>query len=39
MQLLADRTNHPALDFYRRQGWQHTQLICLRKYSTTEEAQ
>lgn len=32
MQLLADRTNSPALGFYRRQGWQTTQLICLRKY-------
>ena len=34
MQLLADRTNLPALDFYRRKGWRATQLICLRKYST-----
>ena len=25
-QLLADRTNAPALDFYRRLGWQPTQL-------------
>jgi GNAT superfamily N-acetyltransferase len=25
-QLLADRTNAPALDFYRRLGWQSTQL-------------
>ena len=25
-QLLADRTNDPALDFYRRLGWQSTQL-------------
>lgn len=37
MQLLADRTNHPALAFYRRQDWATTRLICLRKYSTTEE--
>jgi GNAT superfamily N-acetyltransferase len=33
MQLLADRTNISALDFYRRKGWQETQLICLRTYS------
>ncbi|MHB8791279.1 MAG: GNAT family N-acetyltransferase [Desulfobulbaceae bacterium] len=30
LQLLADRNNAPALDFYRRLGWQHTDLICLR---------
>ena len=34
MQLLADRTNTPALHFYRQKGWLETQLICLRKYST-----
>ena len=33
MQLLADRTNSPALDFYRQKGWRETQLICLRKPS------
>ncbi len=32
MQLLADKTNSPALDFYQKQGWQQTQLICLRKF-------
>lgn len=32
MQLLADRTNSPALDFYHGDGWQQTQLICLRKF-------
>lgn len=32
MQLLADRTNAPALDFYHRDDWQQTQLICLRKF-------
>lgn len=37
MQLLADRTNGPALDFYRQKGWRETQLICLRKYSTWEK--
>ncbi len=30
LQLLADRNNRPALDFYRRIGWRSTQLICLR---------
>lgn len=30
LQLLADRNNTPALDFYRRLGWTHTELICLR---------
>jgi ribosomal protein S18 acetylase RimI-like enzyme len=39
MQLLADRTNEPALFFYHRQGWQETQLICLRKYSNRETTQ
>lgn len=33
MQLLADRTNSFALDFYRQSGWQTTRLICLRKYA------
>jgi GNAT superfamily N-acetyltransferase len=37
MQLLADRTNGPALDFYRLKDWRETQLICLRKYSTWEK--
>jgi GNAT superfamily N-acetyltransferase len=35
LQLLADRNNRSALDFYRRIGWRSTQLICLR---TTELA-
>ena len=30
LQLLADRNNIPALDFYRRRGWRTTELICLR---------
>jgi ribosomal protein S18 acetylase RimI-like enzyme len=30
LQLLADKQNQPALDFYARQGWQTTQLIALR---------
>jgi GNAT superfamily N-acetyltransferase len=31
LQLLADRTNVPALRFYDKTGWKTTQLICLRK--------
>ena len=31
MQLLADRQNKVGADFYKRQGWHTTQLICLRK--------
>lgn len=34
LQLLADRTNEPALAFYRHLGWHSTQLICLRKYES-----
>lgn len=34
MQLLADRTNFSALDFYDRIGWRPTRMICLqRKFS------
>lgn len=33
LQLLADRTNSEALGFYEKQGWQTTQLICLRTYT------
>ena len=32
LQLLADRKNIPALDFYRSLGWQTTELICLRTF-------
>lgn len=32
MQLLADRDNLPALDFYAKSGWMQTKLICLRRY-------
>ncbi len=32
LQLLADRNNIPALDFYRHQGWRTTELICLRAF-------
>jgi GNAT superfamily N-acetyltransferase len=31
LQLLADRENAPALEFYRRSGWRPTQLVCLRR--------
>ncbi|MGD8909401.1 MAG: GNAT family N-acetyltransferase [Chromatiales bacterium] len=31
LQLLADRDNQPALEFYRKQGWETTSLIALRK--------
>lgn len=32
IQLLADKNNHKALDFYHNQNWQSTSLIILRKY-------
>jgi GNAT superfamily N-acetyltransferase len=31
LQLLADRTNFGALDFYAKIGWLPTRLICLRR--------
>jgi GNAT superfamily N-acetyltransferase len=31
LQLLADRTNFAALDFYDRIGWLPTRMICLRR--------
>ncbi|HCC54994.1 MAG TPA: GNAT family N-acetyltransferase [Desulfobulbaceae bacterium] len=31
LQLLADRNNTAALEFYRKLGWQPTELICLRR--------
>ncbi|MES9990871.1 MAG: GNAT family N-acetyltransferase [Candidatus Thiodiazotropha sp.] len=31
LQLLADRDNQPALDFYAKRGWSMTRLIALRK--------
>lgn len=36
LQLLADRTNSSALNFYRLQGWQTTRLICLRRGANQE---
>ncbi|MEI6890883.1 MAG: GNAT family N-acetyltransferase [Pontiella sp.] len=32
LQLLADSDNHPALGFYRRQGWHSTNLISWMKH-------
>ena len=31
LQLLADKTNIPALDFYQKKSWNSTNMICLRK--------
>ncbi len=31
LQLLADKNNSPALDFYAKNNWSGTRLICLRK--------
>ena len=31
LQLLADKNNLSALEFYKMNGWGNTQLICLRK--------
>lgn len=35
--MLLDKQNRPALDFYRKIGWQSTQLTCLRKSIAMEE--
>lgn len=37
LQLLADRTNFTALDFYDKIGWHPTQLICLRRQCKRKE--
>lgn len=31
LQLLADKNNSRALDFYEKQGWQSTQLVCFKR--------
>jgi ribosomal protein S18 acetylase RimI-like enzyme len=31
LELLADRNNARALEFYKKRGWRRTQLICLHK--------
>jgi hypothetical protein len=36
LQLLADRTNFGALDFYDNIGWLPTRLICLRRKLKTK---
>lgn len=33
MQLLADKNNLPAAHFYKKRGWQSTQLVGYRKYA------
>ena len=33
MQLLADISNKPALNFYKCLGWNSTNMFCLRKYT------
>ena len=35
MQLLCDRGNAPALDFYAACGWSPTQLVCIRRAGLT----
>ena len=37
LQLLADRNNGAALDFYRRLGWTSTSLTVLRKFPKPDE--
>jgi GNAT superfamily N-acetyltransferase len=32
LQLLADKTNTPALAYYNKLGWKETKMFCLRKY-------
>ena len=36
LQLLADKQNHRALDFYGKHRWTPTQLICLRKAAESD---
>ncbi len=38
LQLLADRENRSAIDFYARLGWKGTRLICLRKRQGSGES-
>ena len=37
LQLLADKGNAPALEFYRRAGMESTRMICLRKRNIRRE--
>ena len=32
LQLMADKTNSPALAYYNKLGWKQTKMFCLRKY-------
>lgn len=34
MQLLADKSNSPALAYYEKLGWKQTKMFCLRKYTS-----
>ena len=36
LQLLADGNNQGALEFYKKNGWQATELICLRRRLPTK---
>jgi GNAT superfamily N-acetyltransferase len=38
LQLLCDRENAPALDFYAACGWSPTQLVCIRRTGFTRSA-
>lgn len=38
LQLLADRNNAGGLNFYRKIGWQATELICLRRRGAKRSA-
>lgn len=38
VQLLADRDNHEALDFYASRGWTFTNLICMRIFTSIKGA-
>ncbi len=39
LQLLADRNNEGALEFYNSLDWQRTELICLRKRLTASSSE
>lgn len=39
VQLLADRDNSEALDFYASRGWMNTKLICIRKFTNLKGRQ
>lgn len=37
LQLIADRENHPSLEFYQRLGWEPTRLVCYRRKNRDAE--